>query len=258
MVRTFATVAVLLLLCSALLAQSRQEMTVSTPPLPDAPSPQHNSSSRPAVSWIEADPDGYYTPLTSHEKLVISSRRTYSPWTFVGAAWDAGISQATSGHEAYGQGMNGYGKRFGASVADDESGLIFGSYLLPTIFHQDPRYFRRPELPFFQRGLYSVSRVFLTRTDSGRTAVNISYLGGSLIGTSIANTYYPFNERGISNTFIRFGSGILSTAGMNVWHEFWPDFRDKLKRTHTYQRLSQTKVGQRVEQKMDQFNNANR
>ncbi len=223
------------------------------PLLPDAPSAQR-SSFRPDANWVEADPDGAYSPLTSQQKLEVSLRRTYSPWTFIGAAWDAGVSQATSGHEGYGQGMQGYGKRFGASLADNETGLVFGAYLLPTVFHQDPRYFRRPELPLLQRGLYSVTRVLLTRTDSGGTAVNVSYLGGSLIGSGMANAYYPFNERGVSKTFVRFGSGILSTAGTNIWHEFWPDIRAKLTRTHTFQRLSQTSVGQKVERKVDQFN----
>ena len=253
MARTVAIAAAVLLLCPLIAAQSGPELAVSTPPLPEAPPSHLQSSSGPShTSWVETQTTSDYVPLTSHEKFEVFVHRTYSPWSFVDAGWDAAVSQATSGHEEYGQGMQGYGKRFGASMADNESGVLFGYYLLPTIFHQDPRYFRRPDLPFIQRGLYAASRVFLTRTDSGGIAPNVSYLGGSLAASAIANSYYPFNERGVGNTLVRFASGILSDAGMNTWHEFWPDIKAKLTHNRAFHHLEQTKVGQKVEQKAEQ------
>ena len=250
MIRQGMRIAVCLLLAMPGLAQE----SVSTPKLPDAPQPQTQlASAQPPAPWVNTSPQGNYTPLSNRQKLDVFVRRTYAPLTFLETAFDAGIAQAASDHEAYGQGGQGYGKRLGASFADNETGLFFQAYALPTLFHQDPRYFRRPELPGLRRAAYAMSRTVLTRSDSGQTVFNVSYLVGGLISTSIANTYYPFNERGFSDTMVRWGGGILSDSGLLVLHEFWPDIRAKLTGTHTYRRLSATKVGQRLEHRVEQM-----
>jgi hypothetical protein len=205
----------------------------------------------PAVPWMDTVPSRNYVPLTNRQKLDVFLKLTYSPLTFLGTAFDAGIAQAASDHEAYGQGGQGYGKRLGASFADNETGLFFQAYALPTIFHQDPRYYRRPELPWFRRTAYAASRTVLTRSDSGHTVFNVSYLAGGLISTSIANTYYPFNERGFEDTMVRWGGGILSDSGLLVLHEFWPDISRHLMSTRIYRRLAGTKVGQKVERSVE-------
>ncbi len=242
--------AALLLLCTtAAWGQNRP----ATPELPAAPASQIAAAQpdMPKPSWIDTSPTADYVPLTSRQKFDIFLKRTYSPRTFAGAAFDAGISQASSGHEEYGQGMEGYGKRFGASMADGETGVFFGSFLLPTLFHEDPRYFRRPDLPVARRALYASSRVLLTRTDHGGTSLNVGYLGGSMIGSALANTYYPFHERGLANTLQRFASGMTSDAGLNLLTEFWPDIRRKLFGTRVGQRLEHSKIGQTVEREVE-------
>ncbi len=214
--------------------------------LPEAPSSHLPAGQPPALSWMSTTPESDYVPLTSREKLSVFVTHTYSPRTFVGAGFDAGISQATSGHEGYGAGWEGYGKRYGASLADGESGVLFQRFLLPTLFHQDPRYFRRPDLPTGRRVAYAISRLLWTRQDDGRTGINVSYLGGGLLASAVSNAYYPFHERGISDTFSRFGSGMLSDAGMNIWHEFWPNIKRRLLRTRAAQRLEQSKLGAKI------------
>ena len=77
------------------------------------------------------------------------------------AAFDAAIAQATAGHGGYGQGWEGYGKRLGAAVADNESGMLFQRFLFPALLHQDPRYFRRPELPLVRRMGYAASLAWM-------------------------------------------------------------------------------------------------
>ena len=229
------------------------------PPLPEpeiaALAPLTVPAGRPpAAPWMDTTPGSNYVPLTSRQKLDVFLNLTYSPLTFLSTAFDAGIAQAASDHEGYGQGMQGYGKRFGASFADNETGRFFQAYLLPTVLHQDPRYYRRPELPGLRRVAYAASRTILTRNDSGHTAFNVSYLAGGLISTGIANTYYPFNERGVRDTMVRWGGGILTDSGLLVLHEFWPDISRKLMSTRVYRKLVGTKVGQKVERSVEKMN----
>ena len=231
----------------------------SSSQLPPASNPQLASAGSPVMvvtrpappAWEQTAPSSDYVPLTSRQKLNVFVKRTYSPLTFLSTAFDAGIAQASADHEHYGQGAQGYGKRYGATFADNETGVFFQHYLLPTMFHQDPRYFRRPELPAFRRAMYALSRTVLTRNDSGHTGFNVSYLAGGLISTSIANTYYPFDERGMEDTMLRFGWGTLSDSGLLVLHEFWPDIKAKLTGTRAYRRLTGTKLGQGVERRVE-------
>jgi hypothetical protein len=236
-----------------------QEMS-SAPEPPPLPEPQiavlapltSPAARPPAAPWMNTTPGSNYVPLTSRQKLDVFLNLTYSPLTFLSTAFDAGIQQAASDHEGYGQGMQGYGKRFGASFADNETGLFFQAYLLPTLLHQDPRYYRRPELPGLRRFAYAASRTILTRNDGGHTAFNASYLAGGLISTGIANTYYPFNERGVRDTMVRWGGGILTDSGLLVLHEFWPDISRKLMGTRVMRKLAGTKVGQKVERSVEE------
>jgi len=232
-------------------AATGQESFRPASQLPDAPQPQFAVTSPPLISWVQTAPRRNYTPLTNRQKADVFVSYTYAPQTFAAAAFDAGISQATSDHEGYGEGFEGYGKRFGASLADNESGVFFQRFLLPTVFGQDPRYFRRPELPTAERAAYAASRVLLTRNDSGDTAFNISYLGGALISTTLANAYYPLYERGAGQTLQRFGFGILSDAGLNVFHEFWPDLKARLMENGVFRRFRRSQVGKTIEGEVD-------
>jgi hypothetical protein len=80
--------------------------------------------------------------LSLHDKFLLSVRETFDPVTVLGIAYDAGISQAENNDPSYGQGMEGYRKRLGASLAGDASSQFFKDFLYPTIFFQDPRYYR--------------------------------------------------------------------------------------------------------------------
>ena len=93
--------------------------------------------------------------------------------------------------------------------------------------------------------------MLLTRSDSGRTVLNISYLAGGLLSTSLSNAYYPFHERGFGDTMVRWGGGVGSDAGLLILHEFWPEIKAKLGRNKLIRRMEDSKVGQKVEKSMD-------
>ncbi|HKC71278.1 MAG TPA: hypothetical protein VKB60_06630 [Terriglobales bacterium] len=214
-------------MCAGAAAQS-----VSGPekPPPAAPAPGNAapivsdpSAKEPPVVVEPVGPPAY-TPLTSHQKFHIFVQQTYSVYTVANTAFDAGWAQMTDDWPAYGQGMEGYGKRYGALLANHEAGTFFENFLFPTLLRQDPRYFRKGEgHSLFARVPYAASRVLITQSDSGHSTFNSSLLLGLLFVDGITNAYYPRPERGLGNTMTRFGGSVLSSAETNLLREFMPD-----------------------------------
>jgi hypothetical protein len=193
------------------------------PGLPEAPQPQPASPEFNSLlpAW---HPAPGYVPLTAADKLGIFLRQTYSPYTFLGVAFDAGFAHATNDWPGYGMGMQGYGKRYGALLADREAQTFFSSFLFATALHQDPRYFRMgPGHSLLHRTAYAVSRVVVTRSDFGGSTPNSSLWMGTLLARSLTNAYYPAEDRGFSDTMGRFSGSLLSTAQTNLTREFLPD-----------------------------------
>ena len=192
----------------------------STSALPDAPMPQFQSSGYMGTAGSQLLP---YEPLTSHQKFELFTRRTYSPFTFFSAAFDAAYAHVTDSWPDYGHGASGYGKRYGATIADAEARSFFMSFLFPAAFHQDPRYFSSPSTKFLPRLLYAASRVLITRSDSGNDTFNTSLLAGTAVTTALSNAYYPRPERTVGGSLNRFGGSLLGGVQTNVMREFWPD-----------------------------------
>jgi len=167
-------------------------------------------------------------PLTVREKWRLYYRQTLDPYHFVDTGIAAGISQARDTFPEYGQGMEGYGKRYGARFADGSLGGFFGRFLLPSLLHDDPRYFRKGSGSVFRRGIYAATRVLITRHDDGSNRPNYSGVSGAFIGTAFGNIYYPDSERGVGITFVRGAWIIQGAAVQNVFDEFWPDIHDKI------------------------------
>ncbi|HZR33342.1 MAG TPA: hypothetical protein VFA76_15965 [Terriglobales bacterium] len=177
-------------------------------------------------------------PLSAHQKFDVFLRYSYAPTNFLAAAASAGISQAAGSTSGYGQGASGYGKRFGAELAGSETGLFFSNFLLPTILHQDPRYFRRGTGGFFNRVWYAGTRALVTRRDDGSPALNTSVLMGTGISAGLTNLYYPDADRGAIQTLGRYGAQLGGVASFNVLREFWGDVRGKVPRRHHRQPAS--------------------
>src|SRR5258706_5515533 len=182
------------------------------------------AQTQPAVSGASKE----FQPLTPAQKFGEFARTTYDPLVWTTAAFDAGIGQATHFPEHYGQGAEGYGKRFGAAMADQASAAFFGRFLLPTALRQDPRYFRRGSGSFGSRLGYVISRVFVTRTDSGGRAFNASIVGGALASGALSNVYYPEQDRGAGLTLTNSAFNLAGAAATNLRPEFWPDVKRKL------------------------------
>jgi hypothetical protein len=161
-------------------------------------------------------------PLSSKQKLELAVDETLAPSRALGSLFTAGIGQARNSLPGYGQEWSGYGKRFGSSVASNASSHLFGTFLLPTILHQDPRYFVKVFGGPGSRIAYAVERVVVTRTNEGRETFNWSGVLGGLMAEGLANSYLPDNERSASQTFGRFGIRIGFGAVDNIVKEYWP------------------------------------
>ena len=221
----------LLALGTAGLAQQR---VVSE--LPDAPSPKQESkqADKSKSGYYQTVailshrsiffPDLAYTnkPLNAGQKFLLAADESIAPAGLIVSAAGAGISQARNSWPGYGQGWNGYGKRYGATLALNASTDMFGTFLLPSLLRQDPRYFPLAHATFSQRVAHALKRVVMTPTDSGGQAVNVSGLLGPLGAQGLANTYLPDAERSAGQTFERYGIEMAIIAGGNVAKEFWP------------------------------------
>jgi hypothetical protein len=162
-------------------------------------------------------------PLSGGRKLELAADESIAPSRFVGAAFIAGVDQATNSPAGYGQGWDAYGKRLGSFLASSASQSMFGTFLLPAIFRQDPRYFVKPDASFKQRVGNALRRVVVTRTDSGGEAFNVSEILGALMAEGLANSYLPDDERTAGKTFERFGIRIGVGAAGNILKEYWPN-----------------------------------
>lgn len=166
-------------------------------------------------------------PLTPGGKFKLAL--TYiSPYTFGFVALRAGIDQAVDSKHNYGQGMEGYGKRYGADLADGLSNAVFVTGVFPSLLHQDPRYYRRRQGSFFDRTGYALSRVLITRQDSGRSFFNFSEVLGNAASSGLSTAYYPDNEQTAGDFAVRAGIQFGFDAGFNVLKEFYPDIMRKV------------------------------
>lgn len=220
--------------------ESQQQHIAAEAPAP-APEPVNPGNGGAAVLPVAQNQQ-----LRPEEKFKVFLRYTYSPYTFAGVAFNAGLSQATGGWYSYGGGMQGYGKRFGAALGDTESGAFFGAFLLPVLLHEDPRYFRSTRHGTWSRAGYAVSRVLVTRDEAGRKTPNFSLIAGALAASGLANAYYPREDRGAGDTMARAGNGLLSVAEMNLLREFWPDISRRF-RKHEPKTLKKLEENPRVE-----------
>ncbi len=216
--------ALVLVIAGVSLSVTAQNGDLPATPQPGSPTPLAPAGNE-AGATVAVEPVGpAYTPLTPHQKFHIFEQQTYSIYTVANTAFDAGWAQMTDDWPAYGQGMEGYGKRYGALLANHEAGTFFENFLFPTLLRQDPRYFRKGDgHSLFARVPYAASRVLVTQSDSGHSTFNGSLLLGLLFVDGLTNAYYPRPERGFGDTMARFGGSALSSAETNLLREFMPD-----------------------------------
>lgn len=166
--------------------------------------------------------------LIPREKFKLFARQTFDPFQWIAAGAQAGLSQAENRMPGYGQGAAGYGKRYGAAMADVSDHEFISNFLFPILWKQDPRYFRLWQGSLPHRVGYSLEQKFSAKTDQGGRQFNYSKVLGAFAAKAVANIYYPPADRSFGLTMSRSGLSILSGMGSALGAEFWPDIDCKL------------------------------
>jgi Carboxypeptidase regulatory-like domain len=160
-------------------------------------------------------------PLTPKQKYNLACRLNIDPVSFLLAGVTAGTQQARNEFSGYGQGAQGYAKRYGATYANFTISNFLGSAVFPSIFKQDPRYFYKGTGTTRSRALYALANAVICKSDGGHWQVNYSGIIGSLASGGISNLFYPASDRnGPTLTFENTAMSIGSTAIFNLMQEF--------------------------------------
>ena len=167
-------------------------------------------------------------PLSVGGKFWLATKSNFDYSSVITVGIESGISQATgSNNREFGQGAAGFGRRYWHSYADSVISNYLTTGILPSITHEDPRYYTLGRGTVLHRTGYALSRLFLTKNDAGRWTANFSEIPGNGIAAGISNAYWPASRRGWVNTYQRWTYQITVDAVGNILKEFWPDISHK-------------------------------
>ena len=162
-------------------------------------------------------------------KFFLFVQDSFDPVTFLATGFDAGMDQAQNADPSYGQGAEGYGRRFGAEFAGQATSRFFGDFMYPWIFSEDPRYYRLAHGSTKQRLLHAMEHVVVAHNDNGKRMFNFSEWLGTTSSVVLSNTYHPDNERGFAPAAQTVGYSILQDMGFDILREFWPEISRKFR-----------------------------
>jgi hypothetical protein len=231
-------------------------MRAEDPALPDAPTPQAQQTQAPPNGPVKPKPLESLNPtangtaprlakyiepgqqaqkLNGWQKIELSGWEQVQPYSvstqILAAAWE----HLLNGNPKYGSDKAGFGERIGAASIRQSSQAIFSDGLLPAVFHQDPRYYRKGEGKIVDRVIYSATRVIIIRGDSGKEQVNYSQIIGYAGASALTMTYYPAISATWHDTAEGYGISMVTAALGNQIHEFAPDLIALVRRKHKKQ-----------------------
>ena len=219
-----------------LLAQETPKPPAQTPPAP---------ASQPSSAPLKIPGEGLYNlldkksivfpdiaastkPLSPEEKFELFVDNSVSVHMVTWAAIGSGVGQAANSPTGFGQEGGAYAKRFGSSMARHASSEFFGTFILASARHEDPRFFPDLHPSFASSAKRSLLRLFLTRNDDGQRVANVSGLLGPALAEGLANAYWPERNRTVGDTFMRYGLDLATKAGGHMLREYWPVVFGKL------------------------------
>jgi len=167
-------------------------------------------------------------PLTTGQKYRLANAGVYDYFTFPFIGALAAIDQANNSPKSWGQGWRAYGKRYGASFADNGIGTYMTTAIFPSMLHEDPRYYQLGKGTFARRAYHAIDRLFVTRTDSGGMRFNTSEVVGNAAAAAFSNVYHAPDDRTFGRNVGTLGMLIMWDGVSNEMKEFWPDIRRKV------------------------------
>ncbi len=163
------------------------------------------------------------------DKFMLFVDDSTDPVTFLSAGFDAGMDQAADRDPTFGQGAEGYGKRFGATLTDRVSSSFFKDFAYPAIFDEDPRYYRLGQGSTGGRLLHAAEHMVVAHHSDGTRMFNYSEWLGTASAVALNNIYHPGEERGVGAMSLNMGSRLAWDVGFDVLREFWPEIAQKFK-----------------------------
>lgn len=162
-------------------------------------------------------------PLSLRQKFWLATQDSFDYSSFISAGIISGVSQANNSYPEFGHGGAAFGRYYWHGVADQAVANYMTEAIVPSLTREDPRYYTLGHGGFFKRTGYAVSRLLVTRTDSGGATFNISEIVGNGAGAGISDTYYPSRERTWTKTGQKWLTQIALDGAFNILKEFWPD-----------------------------------
>ena len=212
-------------------AQDRNATKVDSPqPKVD---PDDSSQQTKRILWIipnyrSVSANTYLPPQSFKEKFWLATQDSFDYSSFIYEGMLAGVAMAGKSEPSFGQGASGYGNYFAHTFADGTIENYMVEAVVPTLTKEDPRYYTLGKGGFFKRTGYAVSRLLITRKDSGDNTFNISEVVGAGAAAGISNSYYSADTNVWVKTYQRWLSQMVQDAASNIAKEFWPDINHAL------------------------------
>jgi hypothetical protein len=202
-------------------------------PAPDAPpaTPEDKRIFGVLPNYRTAEASNPFTPLTAKQKFRIAFKDSFDWPVYPTAAAFATLYQLENQNPSFGQGMSGYATRVAAAYGDQMIGNMMTEGIVPSLLHQDPRYFRLGEGSVRSRVWYAVNRIFVARTDSGRNTFNFAEWGGNAAAVALSNAWYP-DTRDVSDNVQKLLIQCATDTFSQVLKEFWPDVKRHFQKKH--------------------------
>jgi hypothetical protein len=226
----------LLLLALAPAVVHAQDATPTTakPPATETPAQDQQQPGQPGQpdkrvfgvfpNYRTTDNDRPFAPISTKQKFIIGLKDSFDWPVYITSGAFAALYQLENQNPSFGQGMKGYARRYGTALADQTIGNMMTESIMPSVFHQDPRYFRIGRGSVKHRALYAATRIFVTKTDAGTRSFNFAEVVGNSAAVAISNSYYP-DTRDVSDNVERLGIALATDAFSQVMKEFWPDVK---------------------------------
>ena len=237
--RRTAHTLLLLFLWSGLVLYPRGARAQGGDAVPEPVKPSETQSEQPLdkrvfgvfPNYRTADGTRPFEPITAKQKFAIGLKDSFDWPVYLVSGAFASLYQLENENASFGQGMKGYAHRYGTALADQDIGNLMTESIMPSLLHEDPRYFRRGYGSTSSRIAYAATRIFVTRTDAGRQRFNFSEVVGNCIATGISNAYYP-DSRNVTDNLQKLGIQLATDAFSQVMKEFWPDVKRRLFHRH--------------------------
>ena len=221
--RTRVLSSLILILACAATASAQGQPPASTDAQQPAPHDKRIFGVLP--NYATVDRDEQLPPLTTKQRFRLAELNSFDPFVYPFVGVTAGLADARKQEPTWGGGVKGYSHHYAAAFADNTIGNMLTTAVVPTLAHQDPRYYVLGDNGTWHRAAYASSRTLITRGEAGGRQFNISEIGGNAAGAAVSNLYYPPDARSVAATLERAAMQVMWDAAANELKEFWPDVR---------------------------------